>query len=164
MSASFRQELAEIKKQEEKEIERILNDPGTSPELKKILSNREQNPSWHRPMLSIEQMMEVEDPELRDKNMPSPENYLDLKEREIGVENILESLKDRERLALEKIFWEGKSQKEIAEETGIPLRTVNWLVNSALKKLQQNPLAKELWDESLYRTYPKGSEKDKGAE
>lgn len=161
---SFRQELEEIKSQERAEIQKILDDPNVSEEIKKIVRIENPDPSYHRPMLSIEQMMEVEDPELRDKNMPSPEQEFDQKEQRIGVEDVMATLTEREKKVIEMIFWEGKSQKEIAEETEIPLRTVNWIVNKSLKKLQQNPLVKELWDSTLYRTYPNGSRREQGAE
>lgn len=164
MSATFQHELEEIKIQEQIEIQKILDDPKTSPELKKVILESNQEPSWHRPMFSIEQMMEVEDPELRDKNMPSPENVLDQKERDFGIEKLLETLTARECLVIEKTFWENKSQKEIVAETEIPQQTVSWILQRAFQKMANNPLSMELWDESTNRTYPKGSERDLGSE
>lgn len=163
-SKTFSQELEEVKAQEQIEIQKILNDPAVSEDIKKIIRVENPNPSYHRPMFSIEQMLEVEDPQLRDKNMFSPEQEFDTKEKAGGIEEILQSLTNRERPVIEKIFFEGKSQKEIVIETKIPQQTVSWIINHALAKMKDNPLSKELWSSEFDRTYPAGSHKSQGAE
>ncbi len=65
------------------------------------------------------------------------ENVLD-RQREARVRSELETLPPEQRQALELAFFEGLTQSEISERTGIPLGTVKTRTLLAMKKLRKN--------------------------
>ncbi len=54
----------------------------------------------------------------------------------IGLQQIVETLDDKYRILIEKIYFEGYTQKEIEEELGIPLGTVKTRLRYAINELR----------------------------
>ncbi len=54
----------------------------------------------------------------------------------LGLRQIVESLDDKYRILIEKIYFEGYTQKEIEEELGIPLGTVKTRLRYAMNELR----------------------------
>lgn len=55
---------------------------------------------------------------------------------EIGLKNILNRLSDEQRILIEKAYFKGYTQEEIARELQIPLGTVKTRIRHALQKLR----------------------------
>ena len=55
----------------------------------------------------------------------------------IGVRDVLKKLSDDHRFLIQKMYFEGYSQSEIAEEFDIPLGTVKTRVRAAMSKLRE---------------------------
>lgn len=60
------------------------------------------------------------------------------------VKNSLEKLPEEQMIALRKVYYEGKTHEEAAEELGIPLGTVKGRLRLALQKLRVMFEAKEI--------------------
>ena len=54
----------------------------------------------------------------------------------IGVKEVLNKLPDEQKFLIEKMYFEGYSQSEIAEEFNIPLGTIKTRVRSGMSKLR----------------------------
>ena len=65
-----------------------------------------------------------------------PFSYLQRKRDKENVDSFLKSLPSEQSRCIEKVYIEGKSHTEIAEELGLPLGTVKSRVRLGLKKLQ----------------------------
>ncbi len=61
----------------------------------------------------------------------------DLADRRREVRAALEDLPPEQRLVLEQMYFEGKTQSRIAEETGTPLGTVKTRALAAMRKLKE---------------------------
>ncbi|MDB5272045.1 MAG: polymerase, sigma-24 subunit, subfamily [Chitinophagaceae bacterium] len=55
----------------------------------------------------------------------------------IGVKDVLNKLPEEHRFLIQKMYFEGYSQSEIAEEFDIPLGTVKTRVRTAMSKLRE---------------------------
>ncbi len=55
----------------------------------------------------------------------------------IGVREVLKKLPEEHQFLIQKMYFEGYSQSEIAEEFNIPLGTVKTRVRSAMAKLRE---------------------------
>lgn len=55
----------------------------------------------------------------------------------IGVKDVLKKLSEEHQFLIQKMYFEGYSQSEIAEEFDIPLGTVKTRVRSAMSKLRE---------------------------
>ncbi|MCL6524672.1 MAG: sigma-70 family RNA polymerase sigma factor [Thermoflavifilum sp.] len=55
---------------------------------------------------------------------------------EMGLKNVLNQLGDEYRILIEKAYFRGYTQEEIAQELQIPLGTVKTKIRSALRKLR----------------------------
>jgi len=55
----------------------------------------------------------------------------------IGVRDVLKKLPEEHQFLIQKMYFEGYSQSEIAEEFNIPLGTVKTRVRSAMSKLRE---------------------------
>jgi RNA polymerase sigma factor (sigma-70 family) len=60
------------------------------------------------------------------------------------VKNALEKLPEEQMIALRKVYYEGKTHEEAADELGIPLGTVKGRLRLALQKLRVMFEAKEI--------------------
>jgi len=58
-------------------------------------------------------------------------------ERSSMIQKVLALIPDNQRLVLNAAYFEGYSQSEIAEQTGVPLGTVKSRMRQGLQKLQQ---------------------------
>lgn len=56
----------------------------------------------------------------------------------IGLVGLVEDLKENQRVLLQKIYFEGYTQVDLAEELEIPLGTLKTRVRAALKELRKN--------------------------
>jgi RNA polymerase sigma factor (sigma-70 family) len=54
----------------------------------------------------------------------------------IGVKEVLNKLPEEQKFLIEKMYFEGYSQSEIAEEFNIPLGTIKTRVRSGMSKLR----------------------------
>lgn len=84
-----------------------------------------------------DQLLETED--IWDEDTDNqPFVYLQKNREEREVESYLKSIPSEQSQCLEKVYIEGKSHAEIAEELGLPLGTVKSRVRLGLKKLQSH--------------------------
>jgi RNA polymerase sigma-70 factor, ECF subfamily len=54
----------------------------------------------------------------------------------IGIRQIVDSLDEKYRVLIEKIYFEGYTQQEVEEEMGIPIGTVKTRLRSAIQQLR----------------------------
>jgi len=71
------------------------------------------------------------------------ENLISQREDDIGVKELLDNLREEERLIVDLIYFQGYTQSEVSDEHGIPLGTVKTRIRMALKNLR-NVLGVEL--------------------
>lgn len=64
------------------------------------------------------------------------ENLIHQNEDAIGVKDLMKNLREEERKIVEMVYFNGYTQSEIADETGIPLGTVKTRLRMALKNLR----------------------------
>jgi RNA polymerase sigma factor (sigma-70 family) len=74
----------------------------------------------------ISNFVNISDSEYADKN----------KLEHIGVKEVLNKLPEEQKFLIEKMYFEGYSQSEIAEEFNIPLGTIKTRVRSGMSKLR----------------------------
>lgn len=84
-------------------------------------------------------------PLLEDEKALTPAQSTLLKEQAEGIAGVLKKLPDAQAELIRKSFFEDKSHKEIAEETGIPLGTVKSRIRLALERLRGEDMVKKLW-------------------
>lgn len=65
------------------------------------------------------------------------QNKTELSIDSIGVKELMNDLAEEQRFILLKVYFEGFTHSEIAEEFGIPLGTVKTRLRSALKHLRK---------------------------
>lgn len=79
-------------------------------------------------------------------NAVLPENaYIQSEFNEL-IRNAIRKLPEKQQEVINKMYFEGKSGIEIAEELGIDASSVSGRKKSALKNLQKMPELKRLWD------------------
>lgn len=147
---TFEQELEEIRIQERAEIEKILQDPNISPELRQLIAETNTEP-YTKPTISTEQM-EENDFEISDPTAIIDEEIDRAESTKKEIDSAFDIL-SRQQKAVIFGFMNGKTQQEIADELGIPQQNVSQYYKIALKKLQQNPLLFDLYDRNLDRKY-----------
>lgn len=64
------------------------------------------------------------------------ENLIHQQEESIGVKELLNNLREEEKLIVDLIYFKGYTQSEVSEEHGIPLGTVKTRLRMALKNLR----------------------------
>ncbi|MCH8556744.1 MAG: sigma-70 family RNA polymerase sigma factor [Balneolia bacterium] len=74
---------------------------------------------------------------------PSPYSAAVAKERSSMIQTILKAIPDEQRSVLVAAYFEGYSQTEIADQTGLPLGTVKSRMRQGLIKLQHMLAGKE---------------------
>jgi RNA polymerase sigma factor (sigma-70 family) len=63
-------------------------------------------------------------------------DYVEQRVEEIGVRDILRPLPEEQKFVVEKLYFEGYSQSEVAEEFNIPLGTVKTRLRLAMQQLR----------------------------
>lgn len=66
-----------------------------------------------------------------------PMHHVTQQERRVVVREALETLKDRQREVLEMSYYEGRSQRDIATQLGVPLGTVKSWARRGLLQLRE---------------------------
>lgn len=64
------------------------------------------------------------------------ENLIHQQEESIGVKELLNNLREEEKLIVDLIYFKGYTQSEVSDEHGIPLGTVKTRLRMALKNLR----------------------------
>lgn len=72
-----------------------------------------------------------------DTPVEQPDSSVLLQEDILGLDKAITSLPEEQRALIQKAFYEDKSHRQIAEETGVPLGTVKSRIRLALSRLRQ---------------------------
>jgi len=64
------------------------------------------------------------------------DNLIQQREEDIGVKDLLQKLREEERLVVDLVYFRGFTQSEVSDEYAIPLGTVKTRLRMALKNLR----------------------------
>ena len=89
-------------------------------------------------ILSVDEMAEAENPmEIKDDSS-TPEESLELSELNKAIRKAITKLPPREKLVLEKRFFQGKKMREIADELKISSSRVSRIVQAGLDRVRND--------------------------
>lgn len=87
-------------------------------------------------ILSVDSMMEAENPQELKDNAYTPEENTELKELAAVVRDCITRLPDRDRMVLEARFFQNRKMREIGDMLGISPSRTSRVVQSALDKVK----------------------------